>query len=219
MGNLANNEFDSAESLVQYMWASEGVMSGVCLNNNHFSMDQLNSLLRVCYNHEGYPQKTADGKGFAPLRVEISGNPCAGERTLKELLDSVYQEGGVFFSTDEAFPTATNGPLLPVTDLLYLVVHLPRTGVNWKPVVQSENNNSSHHNSSRRTKERNKDKEGDHNNGSSDNIGLGRDGAGRDGNRGSGKKSSKDKESERDRDRGDRKEAHRERSRDRERTA
>merc|ERR1712194_604128 len=173
MGNLANNEFDSAESLVQYLWASEGVMSGVCLKDNHFSVEELNSLLRVCYNHEGYPQKTADGKGFSPLRVEIAGNPCSGERTLKGLLDGVYQEGGCYFSTDEAFPNADDGPLLPVTDLLYLVVHLPRTGVNWKP-TQSETT------STRKNK--------------------GADG-GRDGHRGSGKAEKKGSHRDRSRDR------------------
>lgn len=52
MLNLSGNVFDTVDELVNYLWASDVPIHALSLRNNRLKGDQINAILRCCYNHE-----------------------------------------------------------------------------------------------------------------------------------------------------------------------
>ncbi|CAD7941130.1 unnamed protein product, partial [Amoebophrya sp. A120] len=131
--NLSGNCLDRVDDLVSYMWYSERPLLALGLKNNRLKCDEVNAVLRCCYNHENYPAKSEDGRRFVPLRIELEGNPCSAEHgMLPELFSAVHRQGKVHISADDS-PTRD----LPVHMPLYLAVHCPGS-CSWRPPPKLE---------------------------------------------------------------------------------
>ncbi|CAD7929011.1 unnamed protein product [Amoebophrya sp. A25] len=129
--NLSGNLFDSMEDLVSYLWQMERPLLALGLKSNRLTAEEVNAVLRCCYNHENYPSKSEDGRSWVPLRLELSGNPCCGD-SLADLFTQVYRQG-------KAHITAEKLPMkdLPVEAQLFLAVHCP-SACTWRPPPKLE---------------------------------------------------------------------------------
>lgn len=70
-------------------------ISELDLSHNRLNAEDINGILRACYNHKFYPLKSAqDGNIPLPFYIDIRGNPVVATQQVPVLLDNIRKDGG-----------------------------------------------------------------------------------------------------------------------------
>ncbi|CAD7948046.1 unnamed protein product [Amoebophrya sp. A25] len=87
-----NIEAEGASKIADYIWSSDPVQV-LHLDHNKLQHDDVNAVLRACYNHNSYPIRNANQVPI-PLRLGIVGNPIVDDLKVGDLLNQIRKQGG-----------------------------------------------------------------------------------------------------------------------------
>ncbi|CAD7925167.1 unnamed protein product [Amoebophrya sp. A120] len=131
---------DAASKIADYVWSTEP-LSELLLDRNLLGFEDVNSVLRACYNHSGYPIRKSYGLPI-PLKLGITNNPIVAENRVGELLNTIRKQGGKervwFCNCEEDLSEKELERHREKLETCYLAVHMPGafTGTDDRTAVR-----------------------------------------------------------------------------------